>query len=707
MIPKVNESVRNGTTDPGHQRRADLQGLRALAVLPVVAFHFEIPGIPGGFIGVDVFFVLSGFFITRLLMRELDGGHIRLPLFWANRTKRLLPNALLTIVCTLMATVLLLPSYRLPGISQEAVAAILFFANFHFALEAVDYFNLGAPQSPLMHYWSLAVEEQFYLVLPLLMSGLVLLKRKSRRATVISLLTAVAVLSFGSSLIAIQHSQPAAFFYPQNRAWQLALGGLVGLAFNQRHALPQLVRAALAFSGFTAIIASIVLIGDDLAYPGMYALTPTVGTAALVLGVDADCWRSGPGRLLSCRPAVWIGDISYSLYLWHWPVAVFIAALFPSAGAAVIAAGILLSLLLAAAAYYLVERPIHRMKMASASSPRLLGAGATGLVVVAVAATGVSALPGRTDTAITARIAAAIADLGPNYANGCHRPFEAIDQPDCRFGRLGGPRVVLFGDSHAAQWFSALARAGEEAGWEVIAWTKTGCPSANVSIWYPPTRSIYEQCMKWRDARLTAILEEPPQIVVLGNSSNNYGWIYDLKRGRAADRAVAEAIWLSGFENTAKRLIDAGIQVVEVRDTPIMYLNYKACLSVSEWSACYRGRNDALAGMPTPSIVSSLYSVLDLTDKLCDAEKCPATAGNHILYRDNEHLTASYARLLYEPFLKVLVSASRELSGSPKRPRTLGRATIRLHAPLSTGQLAFVGWDFRDLIPLKTAGVQH
>lgn len=211
-----------GGSDRSHAvRRPDLQGLRAVAVLVVVAFHFGIPGVPGGFIGVDIFFVLSGFFITRLLVRELDRtGRIDLTRFWANRIRRLLPNGLLAILATLLASVLLLPSYRLPSISGDAVAASAFFANFHFAAQAIDYFRLDDPPSPLLHYWSLAVEEQFYLVLPLLLTALVLFVRTHRRAGATALLALIAVASFVASLVVIGHSQPEAFLHPYYRAWQ-------------------------------------------------------------------------------------------------------------------------------------------------------------------------------------------------------------------------------------------------------------------------------------------------------------------------------------------------------------------------------------------------------------------------------------------------------------------------------------------------------
>lgn len=641
-------------------RRGDLQGLRAVAVLAVIAYHFGIPGAPGGFVGVDIFFVLSGFFITRLLVRDVEAhGRVRLVRFWANRAKRLLPNGLLTILCVLVASVVLLPSYRLPGISEDAVSAAAFFANFHFEDRAVDYFHLDDPPSPLLHYWSLAVEEQFYLALPLLIGCVVVLLRFRRleaRTVVLLLLVLVAAVSLAASLVAIERSQPEAFFFPHYRAWQLALGGMAGLLFDRRAAVPRAIRAGGAAAGMLAIAASIALLGDDMTYPGIRALAPTVGAAALVFGVDA-------GRFLAyalSRPLlVRIGDMSYSLYLWHWPVAVFLAALSPVPGAGGIVAGLALTALLAWGAWRYVERPIHHMPLSALRPSRLLVAGAGGVAVAVCASIGAGSLQGRSDPRITALIAEATADLGANYKNGCHLGLDPVDQPKCRFGQPGGHRVVLFGDSHAAQWFTPVAKAGEEAGWQVEAWTKTSCPTADVAMWYPRTRSVYEQCDRWRKARLRDLVENPPDLVILGNFANYYGWIFDDLRGRSADRPTSERLWRDGMQRTGEALVAAGIPVVELRDTPRMYASYKDCLSGGRWQDCGRQRRDALSGMASPRIDSALYSRLDLSDHLCSPQECPAAIDGAIAYRDSEHLTASHAAALYRHFLPLLAKAER------------------------------------------------
>ncbi|QDZ02408.1 acyltransferase [Nitratireductor mangrovi] len=639
-------------------RRADFQGLRAVAVLAVVAYHFGVPGISGGFVGVDIFFVISGFFITRLLLRDIEqDGRVRFLRFWSHRAKRLLPNGLLVVISVLAVSAFLLPSYRLPTIAGDAFSAAAFFANFHFAQQTVDYFHLDAPPSPLLHYWSLAVEEQFYLVLPVLVALSAVLSGRNARATVLTLLLLVALASFIGATIVMERSQPEAFFLPQYRAWQLAIGGLVGGLFDQRTLLPSFVRRICSLLGSLSVLASIFLLNDALPYPGWLALAPSLGTAALILGLDAGGYASAPRRVLAMPAMVSIGDMSYSIYLWHWPVWVTLASLWPTAsGAMALVAGLVATALLASIAYFFVERPAHRMSATTLGHPQMCAAAAAGVLIVVTASYGAKLLPGRSDPAIRAMIAKASADHGPNYHNGCHVHYEDIAQPDCRFGDLGGPRVVLFGDSHAAQWFAAIVKAGTEAGWEVNAWTKTGCPTPEVTIWYPAKRSVYEQCNVWRRQRLEQLVNDPPALVILTNSTRYYGWIYDQAGRHPATRSRAELLWQEGFRQTTRVLTDAGISVIELRDTPKMYPRFKDCLSQDAWSACHRPREEALAGMTSPTMKSPLFAQIDLTDALCGPHLCWVAIGEKILYRDTDHLTATSAASLSDKFLELLAT---------------------------------------------------
>ena len=642
---------------PTHQRRlrADLQGMRAIAVLAVIFYHFKLGIASGGFVGVDVFFVLSGFFITRLLYRDMaKHGHIRLGRFWANRAKRLLPNGLLTIICVIAATAALLPAYRFPNVAENARAAAAFFANFHFQTRAVDYFHLDDPASPLLHYWSLAIEEQFYLVLPLLMAALALVFRGRRPAALLSMLVLAIVVSFTLSLVAIEESQPAAFYFPWNRAWQLAAGGFVGMLFESRERVPALMRGLAALAGFAGVLASITLYSDYLLYPGLWASAPTFATVAVIYGLDAGRVAAPLSRFLGSRPMAWIGDLSYSLYLWHWPVSIFAAELWPQGGVVFIAGGLAATVLLSALAYYLVERPVHYMQLPDRDIWRPLVAGAAGVGLTVAAASVLPLLVPPANAEMTARIAEASADRGPNYGNGCHLDLKVTEQPACRFGHIGGPRVVLFGDSHAAQWFAPLEKAATEAGWELDVWTKTSCPTADIEIWYPGTRAVYLECDAWRAARWNELRANPPALVVIGNFNNYYGWIHDESRSGPADRATSERLWREGMLRTSARLAAIDVQVLEMRDTPRMYASYRDCLSKGDWNACTRPRHEALSGMESPRTDTPRYTVLDLSDVLCSAATCPAAIDEMIAYHDSHHMRAKFSTTLYRHFLPFL-----------------------------------------------------
>lgn len=295
--------------------RADIQGIRALAVLSVIFYHGDIIGFPGGFVGVDIFFVISGFLITRLLMRELETtGSISVFMFWGRRVRRLLPNASVTLLAVLTATVILLPAYRRPDIALDVIASAAFVSNYHFATNAVDYFRLGAPPSPVLHFWSLSVEEQYYVVWPLLLLAVCRLRGGTRLRTARTLLFVVFGLSFVSALVAVGESQPVAFFHAENRVWQLALGGILATHFQYRLSVPAQLRALLGWLGLAAMLFSITAFDDDLAYPGFYALMPTLGTAALLAGVERGGLSGSIFTILASSPMRWIGDRSYSLY---------------------------------------------------------------------------------------------------------------------------------------------------------------------------------------------------------------------------------------------------------------------------------------------------------------------------------------------------------------------------------------------------------
>src|SRR3954464_9447717 len=307
--------------------RPDIEGLRAVAVLAVVLFHAGVPGLPGGFVGVDVFFVISGFLITGMLWREVERtGTVRLARFYGPRARRLLPAGVLVIAATAAAVAWLLPPLRARTVLGDGVASALYVANYRFAVQGTDYLAADTPPSPFQHYWSLGVEEQFYLLWPALLVGTAWLAgRRSPGArkvvAAVGVLTLVTAGSFVLSLWWTHSSPPWAYFSLPSRAWELGVGGLVALTVPAWRRLPPTVAATAGWAGLAAVLASCCLLDEGTPFPGTAALLPVLGTA-LLLGAGSRRTSWGPAVVLERPPVRRIGRWSYSWYLWHWPVLV-------------------------------------------------------------------------------------------------------------------------------------------------------------------------------------------------------------------------------------------------------------------------------------------------------------------------------------------------------------------------------------------------
>ena len=376
---------------PTHaERRGDIEGLRAVAVVLVVLFHASIGGVPGGFVGVDVFFVISGFLITGLLLRERTGsGTISLSSFYARRARRLLPAAALVLLVTLVASILVLPPLLVPGVATDTAAAALYVSNMGFAVQATDYFAAGQAPSPILHFWSLGVEEQFYVFWPaivlLVTRGAI---RPGRRVGIT--VVAIAAASFVFALWLTSAAEPWAFFSLPARAWELALGGCLAVAGTRLSFIPERAAVAAGWIGLALIVLAGFALNETTPFPGTAALLPTVG-AALVILSGAQPTAFGPARLLGTAVPRFLGRISYSLYLWHWPVLVLPA----------IAAGVPLplservilvvaSVALAAATNRWVEDPFRHGRFIGTLPRRNLAMAGALTVAVAMTAVGVN-----------------------------------------------------------------------------------------------------------------------------------------------------------------------------------------------------------------------------------------------------------------------------------------------------------------------------
>lgn len=627
--------------------RKDIEGLRAVSIVSVVLYHVQAPGFSGGFIGVDIFFVISGFLISGLLLDEAAATQrIDLVRFWSRRARRLLPNASLTLLATLALATVIFPTHTRDLLAKEVAAAALYVSNYYFAANAVDYFRAEDALSPVMHFWSLSIEEQFYLVWPV---ALLVAYRTSRGpALVAPMLCAVWLLSFAACVSLVRESQPLAFFHTETRCWQLATGALAAWWLRRGGALPPVI----GWAGLAGIAGGIAGLDDAMTYPGMLALLPTLCAAAVLAARPTNGWSS-PERLLALPLLQWLGARSYSWYLWHWPVIVFAAALFPASPLAALLA-LPVSLAIASIVFSRFEDPIRRGRTWPSPPGRSLAGGAAAIAAVLVGSAAFARMPvlGGASAELIAALKRAAKDHGPNYADKCHRGYDDTTQPACSYGnRAGAHRVVLFGDSHAAQWFAPVDAAAKAAGWRFDTWTKTSCPSADVTVWYRPRRAPYVACDDWRAAVLAQLTgRQRPDLVLISNFEG-YDALVARDTGRVEFGAEAEILWDAGLRAVLDRLVEAGIAVVIIRDTPRASKTFAKCLAAGGGAQCDRPRAQAVTdGAAHASPTGPGIEVLDLTDRICGPKACPVLKDNMVVYSDYHHLTSSFAATLRSDF---------------------------------------------------------
>lgn len=652
----------------------EIQGLRAISVLAVIWAHASLPGLPGGFTGVDVFFVISGFLITRLLLKEIEAtDRIDLLGFWTRRVRRLLPNAYATLIGTLLLALFLFPGYNPGHLVRDVIFAALEIANFRFAASAVDYFQSEGPASPVLHFWSLNIEEQFYLFWPLLLAGISILWRGHRRRLIIVALVLIWCASFSASAVVTFIEQPIAYFSTGTRCWQLATGALLAAGWRSIEQLPQLLRVVMAWGGLSAILFGMAAIHESALYPGFLALLPTFGAAALIAGFGAVKPEGLLRQGLSSRLMQWIGERSYSWYLWHWPLLALPRVTFPETPY-IAAIALPVSLIIACLAYSWLETPVrHSPKLAGAPWATLAGATAgLGLILIA----GFAYLPmlSAMDQQLAARveqIETASKDIARVTRANCLQHKNDVDPALCEYGAPGGRyRVALVGDSHANHWSPALEAGAKRAGWRVTQWTKGSCTNASVTL-YSKERGFYTSCDQWREDVLRRLTEtDIPDLVILSDRVNYGDQVYDHTLKRILSGSEGQKAWKDGFRRTIQRFLDAGVQVVVMRDVPRMPRDYRACLLTR--SDCPVPRANALGYPPLEAEVAREFPVsvtfVDFSDQICDMNHCSAMRNGLIVYQNTSHLTATYAATFAPQMEEILRGFEQILRGAHRKP---------------------------------------
>lgn len=611
--------------------RPEIQGLRAIAVGGVILYHVWPNILPGGYVGVDVFFVISGFLITDLLMREVAAtGRLSIVGFYERRVRRLIPAATLVLVASALLT-LALPMARWDSTAAQIVASALYVENWWLAGSAVDYLAQEAPPSVVQHYWSLSIEEQFYLVWPILLVTIAALAARftvRTRPLALGALVAITVASLATSIVWTAIEPASAYFVTFTRMWELGAGGLLAIV-ALRPPGPR-VAETLRVAGLLAIAASFALFNTETPFPGFAALLPVLGCAAVIAAGSAGP-RFGLMRPLGWRSAQYLGDVSYSAYLWHWPLTVVVAVLGRTSptfvGGLII---ITVTLVLSALTKRYVEDRFRRPT--GKGQWRVIAAGAGAILVCLIPALLLPIPLGWSPDREYLQAAKDVADL---YAKGCHLKDREFEPRPCIGGAPNGTAsIFLVGDSHAASWAPALEDAALARNWRIETDTKGSCALLVEPLQQSDGANV--NCFEWGKRVLARIKSERPDLVLLTMRSRNR---------RPVDGTLQEAM-----VNTWEAIRATGARVVVIAATPEQASSPIDCALVDPH--CSTPMRKALLKDPQLDAqrLDPQVGLINMNDAFCPNGTCPVVMDGIVAWRDEHHFTASFSRTLAPAF---------------------------------------------------------
>ncbi len=675
-------------TAPGDRTfRPDVQGLRALSVILVILYHYGLPGIPGGYVAVEVFFVVSGFVITGLLLRErAASGKTSMGSFYARRARRILPAATFVIVATMLASYHWLGFIRGDGVAVDGRWASIFLANFHSIATSTDYFGARDAVSPLLHYWTLSVEEQFYLFFPLFFVGLlVLVPRLSRRARLVVGFSVLIAVSLGWSVLQTGSNPVAAYYSPFTRAWELALGALIAVATPQLRRIPAAVAVVMTWAGVGGILLAAILYTSATPYPGIAIILPTLATGAVIAGGMVASPRRGAEVILGRRSALYVGEISFSLYLWHFPVLIIATqAIGHPLGWQAKVALCGLAVVLGVATYHLLENPIRHSPRLSAHRSTSIGFGAV-IIVSAVlissiligqhsapaqrAASTTGSVSQRTLTGqidrgarLTTLPATLVPPLGTpiqyNFIAGAKEKgclgisVAASSVPSCTFGDRSATRtMVLLGDSQAEMWSVALNKIAKSFHWKLVVLAKEACPPWLITL-ETPSFGPFPECDAWHRFTVKRINELKPQMIFIdgGYGTNStpakdVGGLSRLFRALKPSKApIAVLSNMPWFEGRWSGPVPPNCLAQHASSLTSCNLPYATFLA---------SEGPFRRALKTTALREG-GRFIDLDPLYCSAKTCPVVVANHQVFADAYHMEASYGAYV-EPALVDLI----------------------------------------------------
>lgn len=642
--------------DKQHENvRIDIQALRALAIVAVVVYHVWPNRLTGGFVGVDIFFAISGYLITGQLWRQqLQTSKIDFKQFWIRRARRLLPASLLVILVTAIATYFLTtPSWFLK-IQSEGIGAIFYAQNWVLVGKVTDYLTNDGTKSPFQHFWSLSVEEQYYIFWPMLLLLILITVRSFKalkaKSTLVVLLVGILISSLGFSIWLTYTSPQNAYFNTFTRAWEFAAGALLAVITNGESGKAKNRSPIWFWVGSSLMMLAIVTFSDKTPFPSWWAAIP-VGGAVLVIFSGQSSSRFIPNRFLKFKPVQFIGDISYSLYLWHWPVLILAPWVLHRVTLVwdelVI---VLISIVLAWASKRFVEDPVRFGAISQLKLSMQFATFGTAVAVLLVSISGLGAVADSKFKSISSSI-----QLQPpldNLGGGA----KAKESSDCKIGpegtgfktcqrgdQTGKIRVALIGDSHTRQWFVPLDDIAFNYGWNITMISKSACTLVDPATY--PAYLANPSCQGWNQQLLEYLAGVPAFDLIINSNSS----LETMGRKDVAD----------SFASMVKQLTANGhTKFFEIHDSPKPDPNFVPCIEMWMDQAsvkCAVSRKQGLTPADVlPAAIKDLPSVTvaDFTDEFCSAQTCPPVIENIVVYRDNSHITSTWAKQL-QPLIEA------------------------------------------------------
>ncbi len=627
--------------------RKDIEGLRAVAVLLVITSHYDIPGMSAGFIGVDIFFVISGFLITGILTQEYEkSGNIELSRFYANRLRRLLPALIAMLATIAVAAYWMLPIGQQISTSLGGATATLWISNIYFAFSDIDYFATPSSSNILLHTWSLGVEEQFYLFWSLLILA-VSRRAKNLHTSLISTCMALASFSFFLCLALGFWSPMQAYYLMPTRAWQFAAGGLTWY-FVQKFT-PSSKQATLAnWSGSAVLLCALIVIRPHVAYPSILALLPTSATC-IMLWAGSGSRNNAVQHVLSHGIMQRIGSLSYPLYLWHWPIWVLIKYHLPdSSFQKNIILAFTCTVLLAYITYFFIETPIRFGKISKSRSFWQIGLA----VAVSLLISNQMLRWNENSVYLMAQEKATrnISDgkteyISRIYSDGCDDWYRSDKLNPCIYGNSNAVNtIVLFGDSIGAQWFPTLSAIYKDDSWRIVVLTKSSCPIVDESYFYTRIGREYTECSSWRKKAINWLQQNKTTAIFIGSTaSSNFD----------------DQQWEQGSLRILNTLAPNTDAIYLIESNPILPFNAFECLAQKDPSTCQSissnpGFEKVATALKRAIAQQPKASWIETASFVCPNDSCQARRkiGNSEIdvYRDNQHLTASFAAAMHRNF---------------------------------------------------------